>query len=116
MHKVYAELVFLDNFAVNLLVILLAAQLTGVRRRWGRYMLAAGMGGIYASVAFGMPLIAMLPIRAAVGVVMGLTRSVRAAYGARGAVSAHSGRRRLYWPVRYMPSWQLMGTQRQRAV
>lgn len=86
MHKVYAELVFLDNFAVNLLVILLAAQLTGVRRRWGRYMLAAGMGGIYASVAFGMPLIAMLPIRAAVGVVMGLT-----AFWARGVRGAWRG-------------------------
>ena len=72
MHKIYAELVFLDNFAVNLLIILLAAQLTRVRRRWGRYVLAAGLGGVYASVAFGVPLIAILPIRAAMGVMIGL--------------------------------------------
>ena len=72
MHKVYAELVFLDNFAVNLLIILLAAQLTQTRRRWGRYALAAGLGGVYASVAFGVPSATMLPIRVAVGVMMGL--------------------------------------------
>jgi len=71
-HKVYAELVFLDNFAVNLLIILLASQLTQATKRWGRYILTAAIGGVYACVAFGVPVASILPIRAAVGVAMGL--------------------------------------------
>ncbi len=71
LQKVYAELVFLDNFTVNLLIILLASQLTRVRKRWGRYVLAAAAGGIYASAVFGVPAAALLPVRVAVGLGLG---------------------------------------------
>jgi sigma-E processing peptidase SpoIIGA len=86
LYKVYAELVFLDNFAVNLLIILLAAQLTQARRRWSRFMLAAMLGGIYASVAFGVPSVTILPIRVMTGILMGLV-----AFWARGERGAWRG-------------------------
>ena len=71
MQKVYAELVFLDNFTVNLLIILLAGLLTRATRRWGRYALAATLGGVYACIAFGVSAVGMLPVRVCVGVAMG---------------------------------------------
>jgi stage II sporulation protein GA (sporulation sigma-E factor processing peptidase) len=86
LQKVYAELVFLDNFAVNLLIILLASQLTRVRKRWGRYALAAAAGGIYACVAFGVPAASLLPVRVAVGVTLGVV-----AFWVRGERGAWSG-------------------------
>ncbi len=54
MQKVYIELVFLDNFIVNLLVILLASRLTKTPVRWRRYGLAAALGGAYGCLALGI--------------------------------------------------------------
>lgn len=54
LHKVYIELVFMDNFIVNLLIILLASAFTKAKKKWGRYVLAAVIGGVYACVVFGV--------------------------------------------------------------
>lgn len=71
MHKVYAELVFLDNFIINLLVVLLAARLSSLRVRWGRFVLAAAVGGLYACAALSLgSAAASLPIKAVVAIAM----------------------------------------------
>ena len=70
MQKVYIELVFLDNFMLNLLVILLASRLTRSRIRWGRFTLAAAAGGVYACAALAGGVLVALPIKAAVSVAM----------------------------------------------
>ena len=54
LHKVYIELVFLDNFIVNLLVILLASRLTKTPVRWRRFCAAAALGGAYGCVAVAL--------------------------------------------------------------
>lgn len=48
MHKLYIELVFLDNFMVNMLIMLLAAKITHLRFKWKRIVPAASIGGFYA--------------------------------------------------------------------
>lgn len=53
MQKIYTELVFLDNFIVNLLILFLASLLTGSKKRWARLAASASLGGIYACAAFG---------------------------------------------------------------
>lgn len=70
MQKVYIELVFLDNFMINLLVILLASRLTRSRIRWGRFTLAAAAGGVYACVALTGGVAEALPVKAAVSMAM----------------------------------------------
>ncbi len=54
MQKVYIELVFLDNFIVNLLVILLASRLTKTPVRWRRFCAAAALGGVYGCIAVAL--------------------------------------------------------------
>jgi stage II sporulation protein GA (sporulation sigma-E factor processing peptidase) len=54
LQKVYIELVFLDNFIVNLLILLLASRLTKTPVRWRRVCMAAALGGIYGCVAVGL--------------------------------------------------------------
>ena len=71
LHKVYIELVFADNFIVNLLILLLASRLTKTRIRWGRFCAAGALGGAYACVAFGMgDAFLWLPVKIAVGFAM----------------------------------------------
>lgn len=71
MHKVYIELVFLDNFLINLLILLLAARLTSLKVRWRRFALAAAAGGIYACAALVCGgILASLPVKAAIALVM----------------------------------------------
>lgn len=53
MQKIYIELVFLDNFIINLLILFLASSLTGSKLRWGRLAASAAIGGIYACAVFG---------------------------------------------------------------
>ena len=53
MQKIYVELVFLDNFIVNLLILLFTSLLTRTKRRWGRFAAAAAIGGAYACAVFG---------------------------------------------------------------
>lgn len=50
---VYIELIFLDNFMINWLIILIASTFTKAKKKWGRYACAAGVGGVYACVVFG---------------------------------------------------------------
>lgn len=52
MHKVYIELVFLDNFTVDFLILLFAALLTRSKRRWTRLIISACAGGVYACAVF----------------------------------------------------------------
>lgn len=56
---IYIELVFLDNFMINWLIILLASVFTKAKKKWGRYACAAGIGGVYACVVFGISGIAV---------------------------------------------------------
>jgi stage II sporulation protein GA (sporulation sigma-E factor processing peptidase) len=53
MQKIYIELIFLNNFVVNLLILLFASLITGSKKRWGRLAASAAIGGIYASAAVG---------------------------------------------------------------
>lgn len=53
MQKIYIEMVFLDNFIVNLLILLLSSMLTGTKKRWGRIAASAAIGGVYACAVFG---------------------------------------------------------------
>ena len=53
LQKVYIELVFLDNFIVNLLIVLLASRLTKTPVRWPRFCAAAALGGVYGCIAVG---------------------------------------------------------------
>lgn len=53
MQKIYIELVFIDNFIVNLLILFLASLLTGSKKSWGRLAAAASVGGIYACTVLG---------------------------------------------------------------
>ena len=73
------EVVYLDQvFAVNLLtdycIVLASARMTGVILRRGRYALAALFGAVYAALSLLPPLgwLALLPIKAAAGIVMAL--------------------------------------------
>ena len=80
LHKVYIELVFIDNFAVNMLIILVASVLTKTRKNWGRFALAAVVGGIYACVVFGTGGVGVsMPVKIAVSILMCFT-----AYYAKG--------------------------------
>jgi stage II sporulation protein GA (sporulation sigma-E factor processing peptidase) len=71
LQKVYIELVFLDNFIVNLLIILLASRLTKTPIKWGRFSMAAALGGIYGCFAVGLGgWLEMLTVKIAVGFAM----------------------------------------------
>jgi len=71
LHKVYIELVFLDNFLINLLILLLTARLTSLKARWRRFILSAAAGGVYAcaAVLFG-GILASLYVKAAAAFAM----------------------------------------------
>ncbi len=78
LQKVYVELVFLDNFIVNLLIILLASRLTKTPVRWRRFCLAAALGGVYGCIAValsGWP--EMIMVKIAAGFAMCLAAYVR---------------------------------------
>jgi stage II sporulation protein GA (sporulation sigma-E factor processing peptidase) len=78
--KIYIELVFIDNFIINLLILLLASQLTKSKKRWGRFVLSASVGGAYACAVFGTSgSMVSLPSKLLVSAVMCFT-----AYYARG--------------------------------
>lgn len=49
--KVYIELIFLENFIVDLLIIFFAALLTGSKIRIGKFSSAAAVGALYACIA-----------------------------------------------------------------
>ena len=71
MHKIYVELVFLDNLLINLLVMLLAARLSSLKVRWGRFVMAAAVGGLYACAALWLgSAAASLPVKVAVALAM----------------------------------------------
>ncbi|MGI5849802.1 MAG: sigma-E processing peptidase SpoIIGA [Christensenellales bacterium] len=53
LQKVYIELIFIDNFIINLLIIHCTSVLTKVKKQWGRYVCSAAVGGVYASAVFG---------------------------------------------------------------
>ena len=53
LQKVYIELVFLNNFIINLLIALIASRFTKAQVKWGRFALSAGVGGVYACAVFG---------------------------------------------------------------
>lgn len=68
--KVYIELIFIDNFLINLLILLLAARLAATKIRWGRHILAAAVGGIYGCMAVVIDWIGFLPFKAVVAIAM----------------------------------------------
>ena len=71
LQKVYIELVFLDNFIVNLLIVLLASRLTKTPIKWGRFSVAAALGGIYGCFAVGLSgWLQMLTVKIAAGFAM----------------------------------------------
>ncbi|MDD5018208.1 MAG: sigma-E processing peptidase SpoIIGA, partial [Eubacteriales bacterium] len=53
MQKVYIEFVFLDNFMINLLIVLFASRFTKAKVKWARFVCSAAVGGVYACVVFG---------------------------------------------------------------
>ena len=69
MNKVYIELIFLDNFIINGLIILFASVLTKTPKKWGRFACAAAMGGIYACVSAALD-VSSFPVKTAVGLLM----------------------------------------------
>ena len=69
MNKVYIELIFLDNFIINGLIILFASVLTKTPKKWGRFVCAAAMGGIYACVSAVLDA-SSFPVKTAVGLLM----------------------------------------------
>ena len=71
LQKVYIELVFLDNFIVNLLIILLTSRLTKTPVRWSRFSIAAALGGIYGCFAIGFSgWLEMMGVKIAAGFAM----------------------------------------------
>lgn len=81
--KIYVELVFLDNFIVNLLILLFTSLLTRTKRRWGRFAASAAIGGAYACAVFGAEGVAVsAAVKIAVSAVMCF-----AAYYAKGEKS-----------------------------
>ncbi len=74
MQKIYIEIVFLENFIVDLLILFLASLLTGSKKRWGRFAASASMGGIYACAVFGASGFEVsFPAKAAVSALMCFT-------------------------------------------
>ena len=71
---VYLDSVFVLNSAMDYLVFLAAASLAGVPLRRKRYILAALLGGAYATAVFlpGLEGLASLPAKAAAGILLGL--------------------------------------------
>ena len=82
----YLEPVFLLNMAVNLLVLYLAGRLAGERACLWRYLLSAGLGGLYAAAMLLPPCVVLtsLPAKVLLSLFMALAawrvRSLRA-YG-----------------------------------
>lgn len=71
MNTVYIELVFLDNFLLNFLIILFASVLTKSRKKLVRFACGAMIGGVYACVVFGSEGLAIsLAVKAAVSLSM----------------------------------------------
>lgn len=71
LQKVYIELVWLDNFTINLLIIFFASRLTKTKLMWGRFACAAGVGGVYACMVFGTSGVAIsVGVKVAVSLVM----------------------------------------------
>ena len=71
LNKLYIELVFLDNYLINWLIILFASVLTKTQKKWGRYAIAAAIGGVYAcaATAFGGVVSSFL-VKMSVGLLM----------------------------------------------
>lgn len=74
MAVVYIDSVFGLNAAMDYLILLLTARLAGIPLRRGRYLLAALLGGGYAVAVFlpGMTVLAALPVKLAVGILLAL--------------------------------------------
>lgn len=70
----YLEQVFELNLAVNLLVLYLAGRLIGERARLWRYVLSAGLGGLYAAATLLPPCVVLttLPAKAMLSAVLAL--------------------------------------------
>jgi stage II sporulation protein GA (sporulation sigma-E factor processing peptidase) len=62
--KVYIELLFLDNFALNFILLNLSASLVNVRRNWWRLAGGAAAGGVYACFMFACGgILAAVPLK-----------------------------------------------------
>lgn len=72
MTTVYVDSVFVLNALMDYLLLLCTGRLAGVTLRRGRYALAAVLGGAYAVAVFlpGCGFLALLPAKAAAGVVL----------------------------------------------
>ncbi len=70
----YLEQVLGLNLAVNLLVLYLAGRLAGERARPGRYLLSAGLGGLYAAATLLPPCVVLtaLPAKVLLSAVLAL--------------------------------------------
>ena len=74
MEVVYLDQVFAVNFLVDYCIVLAAARVSDVILRRGRYVLAALAGAVYAALTVlpGFGWLALLPVKAAAGLVMAL--------------------------------------------
>ena len=74
MTVVYVDSVFALNALVDYLLLLGTARLAGIPLRWGRYLAAALLGGMYAVACFlpGGAFLARMPVKAAAGIFLAL--------------------------------------------
>lgn len=72
MPVVYADAVFLENLAVDYILLVACARIAGVPARRWRAALAAAVGAVYAlmSVLVSRPVLTSLAVKAAVGLLM----------------------------------------------
>lgn len=63
MKKVYIELVLLDNFLMDFVILFFAVRLSEKRVQFSRISLGAGIGAVYSAFALGFPLLSGLFIK-----------------------------------------------------
>lgn len=74
---VYAELIFADNFAADILIMALALHMSHTKVRIWRLLLSGAIGGTYAVAAVLWEPALLLPIKIAVGAAMCAVHGVR---------------------------------------
>lgn len=65
MHKIYIELVLLDNFALDFAIMLFGLRMSGKRASFPRAAAGGAVGAVYAATAAALPLLTLLPFKLA---------------------------------------------------
>ncbi|MBQ9942101.1 MAG: sigma-E processing peptidase SpoIIGA [Christensenellaceae bacterium] len=73
MQKIYIELILLDNFLMDALLLGLTMRFSRRRLSWGRVFLGAFIGAIYAFLSLILSVLGSFPVKIAVSVLMCLT-------------------------------------------